>query len=481
MVSTPHFQRIGSRRNFLLQAGGGFGAVALTHLLAAERAHGQEPEHKVAVRSPLAPKAPHHRPRAKSIIWLFMEGGPSHIDFFDPKPLVNELAGQSLPASFKQVILPGGQEEAPILRSPRTWKRYGKSEMWVSDWLPHVGGIVDDISLVRSCICDGLNHAGSVCQMNTGSLLSGRPSLGSWVSYGLGTENESLPAFVVLLDKPGRVAGGARNWGTGFMSATHQGTEIKNGDEPIANLSSPAGVDGERQRRKLEFLQKLNRRHLVGRGEHSELEARIASYELAFRMQAEAPEAADLASESQETHELYGFNDKKTLDMGRACLLARRLVERGVRFVQVYCGTGSKWDAHSDIENRHASLARASDKPVAGLIKDLKRRGLLEETLVVWGGEFGRTPQSENGDGRDHNPYGFSTWFAGGGVKRGFTLGATDELGLHAIEGRTHVYDLHATMLHLLGIDHLGLVYDDQGREELPTINQGKVVTELIA
>ena len=392
-----------------------------------------------------------------------MEGGPSHIDTFDPKPEVNRLAGRPLPPSFKPVITPMGEGRSPLLGSRRKWRQHGRSGIWVSDWLPHIATCADDLAVIRSCWSNGLNHVGGVCQMNTGSTLAGRPSLGSWVNYGLGTENANLPAFIVMQDFPrSQVAGGPRNWGTGFMPAVYQGTRLEGGAEPIANLRTPAEVGAERQRGKLDLLDRLNRRHLESRSDQSELDARIRSYELAFRMQAEAPEAVDLSAETDETRALYGCDDPAAEVTGRLCLLARRLVERGVRFIQVYCGAGSKWDAHSGIEANHAKTCRAMDQPVAGLLKDLKRRGLLDQTLVVWGGEFGRTPMSEKGDGRDHNPYGFTMWMAGGGVKPGIVVGKTDAVGLHAIEDRLHVHDIHATILHALGVDHARLIYRHQ-------------------
>ncbi len=409
-----------------------------------------------------------------------MEGGPSHIDTFDPKPLLNELDGKPLPPSFKPVVTPMGEFHSPVLAPKRKWKQHGESGLWVSDWLPHIAECVDDLAVIRSCWSNGLNHVGGVCQMNTGSILAGRPSLGSWVSYGLGTENQNLPAFVVLHDNEGAtVAGGSRNWGAGFMPAVYQGTLLHNGSEPIPNLANPDGVGEARQRGKLDLLGRLNARHAESRPDQTELDARIQSYELAFRMQAEAPEAIDLAAESEETKALYGMDQKETATFGRNCLLARRLVERGVRFVQLYHGAGSKWDAHSGIEKNHTENCRAMDKPVAGLLKDLKRRGLLDETLVVWGGEFGRTPQSEKGDGRDHNPYGFTMWLAGGGVKGGRTIGTTDEVGLHAIEDRLHVHDLHATILALLGVEHTKLIYRHKGRPERPTLNEGEVYERI--
>jgi hypothetical protein len=315
--------------------------------------------------------------------------------------------------------------------------------------------------------------------MNTGTPLAGRPSLGSWVTYGLGTENQNLPAFVVLQDNPATVVNGPRNWGSGFMPAVHQGIRLQTSSEPIPNLMTPPGVGEDRQRDKLALLETMNRDYAAPRADVTELDARIKAYELAFRMQAEAPEAVDLSKETDETLDLYGMKDKDTEAYGRMCLLARRFVERGVRFIQLYSGAGSKWDAHSGIEKNHSGLCRSTDKPIAGLLRDLKRRGLLDETLVIWGGEFGRTPMSEKGDGRDHNPYGFTMWMAGGGVTGGRTIGSTDELGLHAIDTRLHVHDLHATILHLLGLDHTKLIYYHKGRPERATINEGDAYRKI--
>jgi uncharacterized protein (DUF1501 family) len=315
--------------------------------------------------------------------------------------------------------------------------------------------------------------------MNTGSILAGRPSLGAWVTYGLGTENQDLPAFAVLLDKPDEPPGGPRNWGAGFMPATYQGTRLRSDGAPILHLAPPPGVSPAEQRRKLDLLAEINRRHAAGR-DADELEARIAAYELAYRMQAAAPEAVDLSQETAETRRLYGLDRKATADMARSCILARRLVERGVRFVQIYSGSGSKWDAHANLEANHSGLCMASDQPVAALLADLKRRGMLDETLVVWGGEFGRTPMSEKGNGRDHNPYGFTMWLAGGGAKGGRTIGRTDEVGLHAIEDRIHVHDLHATILHLLGLHHEGVTYTHNGLDEKPTTTTGGTIVEKV-
>ncbi|QEH35168.1 hypothetical protein OJF2_37130 [Aquisphaera giovannonii] len=473
----PHAEVPLTRREMLLRGGAGFGSLALLGML------GDSPllAATTPAGTPAAGGASWTLPaRAKSCIFLFMEGGPSHIDTFDPKPLVNALAGKPLPASFKPVITPMGEAGSPILPVQRKWARHGEGGLWVSDWLPHLAGCADDLVVIRSCWSNGLNHVGGVCQMNTGSILAGRPSLGSWVSYGLGTENRDLPCYVVLQDSNGLVAGGPRNWGSGFMPATHQGIRLGSGSrELIPNLSTPGDVGEARQRGKLAFLGRLNARHAERHPDQTELDARIRAYELAFRMQAEAPGAVDLADESEETRSLYGLDRKETSAFARNCLLARRLVERGVRFVQLYHGAGAKWDAHSGIEKNHAELCRSMDRPVAGLLRDLKRRGLLDQTLVVWGGEFGRTPMSEKGDGRDHNPYGFTMWMAGAGLRGGRTVGATDEVGLHAVEDRLHVHDLHATILHLMGADHSRLVYLHKGRPERATQNEG-VVSESI-
>ena len=425
-------------------------------------------------------QAPHHKPTAKSVIFLFMEGGPSHIDLFDPKPKLNELAGQPLPESFGPVITPMGEYDAPLLPSRRTWKQHGQAGTWASDWIPNIAECLDDIAVVRSCWGNGLNHSNGVCQMNTGAIIGGRPSLGSWVSYGLGSENPNLPGYLVLEDTPGKVINGPRNWSGGFMPAMYQGTPLVGGTQPITNLANPDGVSADRQRGKLDFLRALNEQHASDRAYQTELDARIRSYELAFRMQSTAPEAVDLSTETAATSRLYGIDQKETAKFGRMCLLARRLVGRGVRFVQMYHGSGSKWDAHSGIEANHTQLCREMDRPVAGLIQDLKQRGLLDQTLVIWGGEFGRTPMSEKGNGRDHNPYGFTMFMAGGGVKGGQTIGATDEIGLHAVEDRLHIHDLHASILYLLGLDHMQLTYRHQGRPERPTLNEGEACTKLV-
>jgi hypothetical protein len=369
------------------------------------------------------------------------------------------------------VITAMGEARSPVLADQRVWKQHGKSGIWVSDWLPHTATMVDELAVIRSCVSDGINHSGGICQMNTGSLLGGRPSLGAWATYGLGSEADDLPAFVVMQDSDAQVVNGPRNWGAGFMPAVYQGTKLSGGEPPIANLRTPKGITAARQQAKLDLLARLNGEYAAAVPEQTELDARIRNYELAFRMQATAPEAVDLAQESLETKSLYGLDEKPTAAFGRTCLLARRLVERGVRFVQIYHGAGNKWDAHSGIEKNHSELCRQMDKPVAALLADLRRRGLLDSTLVVWGGEFGRTPMSEKGNGRDHNPTGFTMWMAGGGVPGGTVIGATDEAGLKAVEDRMHVHDLHATILKIMGLDHMRLVYTHNGRPERPTLN----------
>jgi hypothetical protein len=474
----PHTEWVTNRRDFLTKAGMGFGALALAAMVAEEEGRADVPE--IDSQKPLAIRAPHFAPRAKRCIFLFMEGGPSHIDLFDPKPELTKRHGERLPASFGNVFTPMGVGGNTLLASRRKFAQHGQSGMWVSDWYPHVAKVVDDIALIRSCWCDGVNHVGSVCQMNTGSILAGRPSLGAWVTYGLGTENQNLPAFVVMADAAEPV-GGPRNWGNAWLPATFQGTAFRKDGPPILDLVPPRSVTDPQQRSKLALLSELNRRHAEPRHDDSRLSARIAAYELAYRMQATAPEAVDLSRESAETRRLYGLDDDRCKEYGAMCLRARRLVERGVRFVQLYCGSGSQWDAHRDIEGNHGRLCPKSDKPVAALITDLKRRGLLDDTLVIWGGEFGRTPMSEKSDGRDHNPYGFSMFMAGGGVKAGTTLGTTDEFGLRAVDDRVHVHDVHATILHLLGLDHRRLTFPRDGRDERLTINGGHVIKGVIA
>jgi hypothetical protein len=476
-MSIPHYQRAHSRREFLTKAGGGFGSLALASLLARDGQAAGAMSSELANR-----KLPHIEPTARSVIWCFLDGGPSHIDLFDPKPTLNRIAGQPLPDSFERPVTAMGRTAyTDLLACKRTFRQHGQAGTWVSDWYPEIATCVDDIAVVRSCTADGLNHVGSVCQMNTGSVLAGRPSLGSWTFYGLGSENDELPGYVVLLDYPDEPPGGHRNWGTGFMPAAYQGTKFRDGQAPILHLTPPPGVSQAGQRKKLDYVRQLNELHQRARTDDDQLEARIAAYELAYRMQIAAPEVVDFSDETQSTRKLYGLDQKETAHTGRNCLLARRLVERGVRYVQLYFGSGSKWDAHADMEGNHSRYCRESDRPIAALLKDLKQRGLLDSTLVVWGGEFGRTPMSESGDGRDHNPYGFTMWLAGGGIRGGVTFGATDEIGLWAVENKVHVHDIHATILHCCGLDHEQLTYLHNGRDERPTINGGHVIDAILA
>lgn len=491
----PAGRRSMLRKQFLQGSLSGLGGIALNWMLNRDSTQASDSENsdrrQGRPRNVAEQSLPHFRGQARSVIWLFMEGGPSHLDLLDPKPLLNRLAGQPLPDSFREPITAMGEKRSPLLASPRRWRQHGQSGLWASDWIPEIGSCLDDIAVIRSCWTNGINHAGGVCQMNTCLNVAGRPSLGAWVNYGLGSANDSLPSFAVLCDSQGRPVNGTRNWGSGFMPATFQGVHLQGAapenakadatdSGPIRNLKAPKGISAKRQEQKLRLLNSLNRLHAETRSQQSELEARINSYELAFRMQAHAPEAVDLSEETEVTRKMYGLDDQATSVFGRNCLLARRLVERGVRFIQLYSGTGSKWDSHSDIEANHSRLCRSMDLPVAGLLRDLKQRGLLETTLVVWGGEFGRTPMSEKGNGRDHNPTGFSIWMAGGGVRGGQVIGATDELGLYATEDRMHVRDIHASILGLMGLDHMQLTWNHHGRLERPTINEGSFQQKLV-
>jgi hypothetical protein len=464
------------RRDFLRSAGAGFGMIALMALLAEDGLLAAEDR-----EDPLAPKLPHHRPRARRVIFLFMSGGPSHLETFDPKPTLQRLHGERLPESFGLVKTRRGVERNRLLATRRTFRRHGQSGIEVSDLLPHTASCVDDLCVLRGCHGDSVTHPESVYLMNTGSILMGRPSLGAWSAYGLGTENRNMPAYVVLPDPGGWVKGGAPAWGNGFLPAAYQGTVLRGAASPVLNLRPPPGVTDAQQRRTLDLVNRLNEEHLHERDGDGELSARIAAYELAYRMQASAPEVVDISGETEATRRLYALDRKETAEFGLRCLLARRMVERGVRFVQVYCGDTNGWDAHSDIEGNHRRLCLQSDQPVAALLKDLKRRGLLDETLVIWGGEFGRTPMTEGTDGRDHNPHGFTMWLAGGGVRGGQVIGATDDVGLRAAEDRTHVHDVHATILHLLGFNHLRLTYRHNGRNERLTDNFGEVITRAVS
>lgn len=483
LATTVHHECATSRRDFLTRAGAGFGSVALAALAAqqarASHSHNDDEEDE---ESPLGPKDPHFKPRATNVIWLFVDGGPSAIDLLDPKPELQKLAGKPLPPSFKRpVTAMGATANTPLLGTQRTFRQYGESGLWLSDWLPHLSKVADDLCVVRSCTADAQTHVGAVTQMNTGTMLAGFPSWGAWCLYGLGVDSDELPGYVVMTDNSADPPGGSRAWGTGFMPAVFQGTRLGEGKDPILYLSPAQSISADQQRRKLDFLQQLNKRYAEKRDDDDRLEARVEAYELAFKMQSSAPIAVNIADETEETRKLYGLDNEATASNGRNCLLARRMVERGVRCVQVYLGCGSLWDAHSDLEGNHSKLCRESDQPVAALLQDLKRRGLLDTTLVVWAGEFGRTPMSESGNGRDHNPFGFSLWMAGGGVKPGLTFGATDEIGLYAIENKVHVHDIHATILHLMGLDHEQLTYPHNGRDERLTIVEGAVMHSILA
>ncbi len=461
-----------SRREFLLGSGLGIGWLAALDLMAATE------------RNSVAAKTPRIRATAKNVISLFMQGGPSHIDTFDPKPLVTKLHGQHPPESFgNEDFQNGNLRESVILGSKWKFAKHGQSGVEVSDMLPHIARRADDIAVIRSCFHEGFTHSQAQFLIHNGWPRIGRPSLGSWILYGLGTENQNMPGFVVLLE--GGIRSGPAIYGQGFLPAAYQGTSFRPGRSPILNLSPPPGMAREQQRDLLDTLRTLNEMHLEPRNGDAELSARIASYELGFRMQMAAPEATDISGESEATKNLYGLDDPVSANFGGRCLLARRLVERGVRFVQVWSGDGmnaTDWDGHIQCDKNHQAKAAQTDKAVAGLLADLKARGLLDSTLVIWGGEFGRTPTSDGGpsgaEGRDHNPYGFTIWMAGGGVKGGQVIGGTDELGVRAVVNPVHINDLHATILGLMGLDHTKLTYPHLGRDFRLTDVGGK--TELM-
>lgn len=454
-----------TRREFIWQAGCGFGAAALVDLLSREGFF----ERQVATvhaaapyANPLAPKPPHFTPRAKSAIFLFMYGGPSHVDTFDYKPKLFELDGKTIPVTTKGRS--GVRNVGRVVGPKWNFRQYGQCGAWVSDLFPHLATCVDDIAFIKSMTADAPVHGSAMLQMNTGRILSGSPALGSWITYGLGSENENLPGFVVMLDPTGGPISGAKNWSSGYMPATYQGVLLRSEGEPILDLKRPDSLAPSAQRRILDTLREYNEAHAAPRADNTQLAARIAAYELAFKMQVAAPEATDLSQETEETLTLYGLDNPRTQNFGRRCLLARRLIERGVRFVQIYSGgahNDDNWDAHGDLVKNHSYHAGSTDQPIAALLKDLKRTGLLDETIVIWGGEFGRQPvaEYEKGTGRDHNAYGFTMWMAGGGIRGGVTVGATDELGNVAVENPFHVKHLHATILYLLGLDPNRLSY----------------------
>lgn len=454
-----------TRREFLWEAGGAFTSVALTGLLArdgffASRAAAAEGAGQYV--NPLAPKQPHFPAIARSVIFLFMYGGPSHVDTFDYKPKLYPLDGKTVPVKTKG--RGGERNEGRVVGPKWKFKQYGESGQWVSDLFPHLATRVDNIAFIKSMTADSPIHGSAMLQMNSGRILSGSPALGSWVNYGLGSENENLPGFVVMLDPTGGPISGAKNWSSGYMPATYQGTILRSKGAPIIDLNLPQGMTRGMQRELLDALHAANAEHHAPRADNTDLAARISSYELAYKMQEHAPEAVDLGEETDATQKLYGLDQPRTADFGRRCLLARRLVERGVRFIQLYSGgahNDSNWDAHGDLEKNHNYHAGNTDQPIAALIQDLQQRGLLESTLIVWGGEFGRQPTAEyaNGTGRDHNSYGFTMWMAGGGIKGGRSVGATDELGSAAVEHPFHVKHLHATILHQMGFDPNKLSY----------------------
>jgi hypothetical protein len=455
-----------TRRDILCRAGRGFGAVALAGLLQGES------------NNPLAPKSPPAPARAKSVIYLFMHGGVSHVDTFDPKPELTRRSGQPLSVELAKTIKTSfihDPTKAILRGSPWEFRPGGKSGLPVSDLFPNVREHMDEIAVLRGCYGDVFDHAPAIYLRNSGSQFPGRPCLGSWVTYGLGTENQNLPAFVVMTD--GSTKSGPPAYGAGFLPAVYQGTVFRGGQNPILYLTNPPGIPAEAQKDTLDLVGSLDRLRQKDLVEDSTLNARISSYELAYRMQSSAPEAVDFMSESAATQALYGIDQPRTHDFGRKCLLARRLVERGVRFIQIYSGTnvGEDWDdAHNDLVASHTRMAGKTDLPIAGLLRDLKARGLLDSTLVVWSGEFGRTPLSQGKNGRDHHPYGFSMWMAGGGVKGGRALGATDDFGVQATEMRIDTHDVNATILRLLGLDHERLTFLYQGRDQRLTDVHGE-------
>ncbi|MDX1982733.1 MAG: DUF1501 domain-containing protein [Bryobacteraceae bacterium] len=461
-----------NRREMLWRAANGFGGVALMEMMA--RGAGA------------ATRQPHFTPKAKSVIFLFMDGGPSQMDTFDPKPRLTREAGQALPFKPPTTVFNISDK---IFGSPFSFRKYGQSGADVSDLFPHVAGCVDELCIIRSMVADHSEHTAANYFIHSGSGFQGRPSMGAWVNYGLGSMSDSLPGFIVL--ESGLIPpGGADCFGSGFLPATYQATIMRNSQHPIADLE-PLDKETALQKGKLDLLAKLNQGVVKRFGHVSEIEATIRNYELAFRMQSEVPDLLDFSKESEITRKLYGLDEEITSEFGRECLIARRLVERGVRFVELLSPARKgidRWDQHGSLEEGHRINARSTDKPIAGLLKDLKARGLLDQTLVVWGGEFGRTPCAQFPDGnyvkrvgRDHNPFGFTMWMAGGGVKGGMVHGATDEYGYFAVENKVHMHDLHATMLHLLGMDHKRLTFRYGGRDMRLTDVHGNVVTDILA
>ncbi len=457
-----------SRRDLLCQTGCGFGMLALADMLAAETP--DRGAHPYAVR------APHFPARAKRVIFLYMPGGPSHVDLFDPKPRLEQDNGKPLP--FEKPKLER-TKTGNLLASPWKFAKQGQAGIEVSELLPKTSACIDDLCVIRSMYADNINHTGAALQLCTGEQAFSRPSMGSWLTYGLGTENQNLPGFVVV--SPAAVFQGAQLWASSFLPSAYQGTLVRDLKHPIANLGDPAG-SLDPQRAKLDALRKLNEIHRRERAHDSQLDGRIAAFELAFRMQREAPAAFDISQETAETQKQYGVNEPATELFGRQCLLARRLVERGVRFVQLFdAPMNNAWDHHGSLREKLPLRCQAVDQPIAALLTDLKARGLLQDTLVLWGGEFGRTPTGEGANGREHHPFGFTMWLAGGGIRGGMTYGATDDFGWHSVENKVHIHDLHATILHLMGFDHEKLTYRFGGRDYRLTDVHGKVVREILA
>ncbi|MDC0261927.1 DUF1501 domain-containing protein [Planctomycetaceae bacterium] len=476
-----------TRREFLWESGAGFTGLALTSLLSQDGFLDNQTmaaDGKSEYTNPLAPKAPHFAPKAKNVIFLFMYGGPSHVDTFDYKPKLYDLDGQTIDVKTKGR---GGEKSQGRVVGPKwKFKQYGESGQHVSELFPHLANHVDDIAFLKSMTADSPIHGSAMLQMNSGKILSGSPALGSWINYGLGSVNENLPGFVVMLDPTGGPISGAKNWSSGYMPATYQGTLMRPKGDPILNLNLPKNISKPMQRQLLDTLNAANTEHMKQRIDNSNLAARISSYELAYKMQQHAPEAVDIAQETQQTQDKYGLNNERTLDFGRRCLLSRRLIERGVRFVQLYSGghhNDNNWDAHGDLEKNHNYHAFNTDQPIAALIQDLKERDLFDETLIIWGGEFGRQPTAEydKGTGRDHNSYGFTMWMAGGGIKGGQSVGATDELGAAAVERPFHIKHLHATILNQLGFDPNRLSYFYGGLDQkLVGVEHVEPIHELI-
>jgi hypothetical protein len=486
LFAPPH-PMYSSRRAFLTRVGGGFGMLGLASLLAKEGALVQEavwpgPE----PTRPLAPRAGHHPARAKNIIWLFINGGPSHVDTWDYKPELERRNGQEL-VGFDQNTGFFRDQVGPIMRSPFRFRQHGQCGKYVSDIFPNLARHVDKMAFIHSCWTDSNNHSPALMKINTGFTRMGYPCAGSWVTYGLGSESQNLPSFVVMYDTLGRglPKGYSQNWGAGFLPSIYQGTALKPQGAPIDNLFRPGELTDQQQRNQLDLMARLNRRQLERRPGDTELAARIETFELAYRMQMAAPEAIDINRETVQTKNLYGIDNPRCQHFAKQCLIARRLVERGVRFVQIYSGgeeNERSWDGHMNIAANHTGFAGETDQPIAALLVDLQNRGLLDETLIVWGGEFGRLPLVQRGGtGRDHNPHAFTYWLAGGGVKAGCAYGATDEIGHRAVDNRVSVHDLHATILHLIGLDHLRLIYRYQGRDFRLTDVHGEVVREVIA